>query len=63
MTPSEVNRQVARMTGESVTTISEMGFGLADPVSVSFDPEPDRRPPLVVDWDRLEEQRYAVLPR
>jgi hypothetical protein len=37
-----------------------MGFSLADPESVRHDPEPPRRPPLVVDWDKLDRRRWAA---
>jgi len=55
MHQNELNRAVARATGESVRTIAKMGFGLLD------DP-PVEREPLVVDWDQLEAQRVAVFP-
>jgi len=56
MHQNELNRAVARATGESVRTIAKMGFGLLD------DP-PVEREPLVVDWDELEAQRVGVLPQ
>ncbi len=40
MTQDQIDRLVARATGESLTEIRHRGFGIADPVSVSFDPEP-----------------------
>lgn len=32
-----------------------MGFGIADPLEVDFDPEPRR--PLVLDWDTMKPTR------
>ena len=56
MHQNELNRAVARATGESVRTIAQMGFSpLAAPAV--------QREPLVVDWDELEAQRVRVLPQ
>lgn len=60
MNQFQLNRAVARATGESPATINRMGFSIADPKSVHFDPEPSRRPPLVVDWDDLDARRRAL---
>jgi hypothetical protein len=58
MNQSQLDRAVARATGETLSTISRRGFSIADPESVRYDPEPSRRPPLVVDWDELDERRH-----
>ena len=60
MNQSQLNRAVARATGESPETINRMGFSVADPESVHYDPEPSRRHPLVVDWDELDARRRAA---
>jgi hypothetical protein len=58
MTQSELNRAVARATGDTIKTIDRLGFTLAESAS---DPEPDnQRGPLVVDWDELEDFRWAA---
>jgi hypothetical protein len=57
MTQIELDVSVAAATGESLTEVERRGFSLADPDDVYFDPEPDDRPPLVVDWDELERLR------
>lgn len=49
MTQCEIDSAVALATGETVANIHHLGFGLADPLEVEFDPEP--RDPLVLDWD------------
>ena len=55
MHQNELNRAVARATGESVRTIARMGFSpLSEPAA--------EREPLVVDWDELEARRVGVLP-
>lgn len=50
MTQAELNRAVARATGESIREIARRGFVLLTPIPVE-------REPLVVDWDRLDAQR------
>jgi hypothetical protein len=60
MNQSQLDRAVARATGESRETINQMGFSIADPESVHYDPEPSRRSPQIVDWDELEARRRAA---
>jgi hypothetical protein len=57
MKQSELNRAVARATGEHLRVISRLGFSLADPVSVQHDPEPCDIEDMIVDWDALDLQR------
>ena len=47
MRQRDLNRSIARSTGESVTTISRMGF-------VPLLPEPSQREPRFLDWDQLD---------
>ena len=54
MTQAEMERELAEMTGESVGTIRRRGFQLVEPPVVY---------PRIVDWDRLHEDRVAVLPQ
>ena len=61
MTQSELNRAVAAATGETVFTISELGFSIADPDTVNFDPEPSEIEDQIVDWDALDAQRNTPL--
>ena len=51
MTQHQLERELARLTGETITTIRHRGFGLV---------EPPEREPLVVDWDELEEERLSI---
>ncbi len=53
MTQTELNRAVAQKTGEALSTIRAFGFSLL-PIACP--------PPLVVDWDELDQQREALLP-
>ena len=54
MTQAELNRAVASATGETVSTIAEMGF-------VPLTPFPVEREPLTVDWDELDAERNMSL--
>ena len=57
MTQSEMNREVASATGESVSTIEQMGFVPLTPIPYERD-----REPLVVDWDELAQKRAVLHP-
>ena len=62
MTQSELNRAVARATGESYSTIRRMGFSIFAPEEAQD--ELDSLPqPQTVDWDQLDSQRLAFLPQ
>ncbi len=54
MTQNDLNRAVAAATGETVTTIAEMGF-------VPLTATPIDREPLVVDWDELDVRRHVPM--
>ncbi len=58
MTQRDINRAVARATGESVRTINNMGF-----VPLTAGPVEHERRPLVIDWDRLHTQRESYFPQ
>ena len=60
MTQNDLNRAVARATGETVRTIAHRGFGIADPDIVAFDPEPSDFESKTVDWDALDAGRPGV---
>jgi hypothetical protein len=63
LTQQELDCAVAEATGETLCEVRRMGFGLADPDFVTFDPEP-YLPPQIVDWDELELARNtAVIPQ
>ena len=57
MNQSDLNRAVAKATGETPRVISELGFSLADPPSAEHDPEPSDVEDLIVDWDSLALER------
>ena len=54
MTQAELNRAVARATGESIREIARRGF-------VPLTRVPVEREPLIVDWDQLEVERRTPL--
>lgn len=51
MTQTELDREIALATGESVRTISALGF-----VPLTSRPYEQDREPLVMDWDEVEMQ-------
>jgi hypothetical protein len=53
VTQRELDRRVARATGESLGEIRRRGFGLADAAEVHFDPEPCGPMAQYVDWDAV----------
>ena len=63
MTQRQLNRAVARATGDSLATITRMGFGMVDPVAAQGDWEPTDLGPNVVNWDELDAQRLGYLPQ
>ena len=54
MTQQDLDRQVARATGDTLCEIRRLGFSIADPVDVDFDPEPSDPVDKYLDWDELE---------
>lgn len=61
MTQSELDRAVARATGENLRIISLLGFGPADPVCVVHDPEPCDIEDKIVDWDAVDAERCLAV--
>jgi hypothetical protein len=53
MTQRDLNRAVARATGESVDTIEHMGFGPLDDSVGDVGPN-------MIDWDADDDARLAV---
>jgi len=57
MTQAELNRAVARATGESVSLISSMGF-------VALTANSREREPRIADWDQIQQsRRVSFQPR
>ena len=57
MRQTDLNRSVARATGETVSTIARIGFIIADPSEPIDDPHSEELGPLVIDWDSMHDQR------
>jgi hypothetical protein len=53
MTQAQMERELARATGESLSTIRSRGFSIIEPPELE---------PLIVDWDLLDAKRVAVFP-
>ena len=60
MNQRELNRAVARATGEDLAEISRRGFSIADPAVIGFDPEPCEFAETI-DWDELGNERGVAL--
>jgi len=63
LSQSELNRAVARATGESISTIQRLGFLLADQAYPADDQDFDLLGAQVIDWDALALQRQADVVR
>ena len=61
MTQKDLNRAVARATGECINTITDLGFSLADPVVVEYDPEPCNIEDKILDWDALDSSQTRYM--
>lgn len=60
MSQAELDRQVSRLTGESLREVRRRGFSLLAPQLSVFDPDADdQAEPQVLDWDQVEAERYA----
>ena len=59
MTQQQLNREVARATGESVETIQRLGFYLEGVDIDSADRDGMDQGPQVLDWDALDEVRAS----
>jgi hypothetical protein len=51
MSQNQIDRAVARRTGESLSTIRSYGFSVVEPPELE---------PLTVDWDAIQAERVAL---
>jgi hypothetical protein len=58
MSQKDIDQAVANVTGETIGVIRNLGFGIADPFEVRFDPESRR--PLVLDWDSMSPSEWPL---
>ena len=56
MSKRQIDEAVANATGESLAVVRSLGFSVADPMEVSYDPEPRR--PMMVDWDSMSPSEW-----
>ena len=57
MSQHDLNREISRATGESVSTIASMGF-------VELRPIPFEHEPQAMDWDEHDAERnVSVIPQ
>lgn len=58
MSQQELDREIARATGESLGTIRRRGFSLVPALPSVFEPDADDlRSPQYVDWDKVDAER------
>ena len=57
MTQADLDRQIARRTGEKLSTIRGMGFVPLTAVPIECESQPS-----IVDWDELDSQRVGLFP-
>ena len=55
----DLDQAVAIATGEDLRVIRRRGFSIVDLQNDNFDPEPDVRPPQIINWDELEFSRNS----
>ena len=58
MSQYEIDQAVATVTGENIRLIHNLGFSIADPLEVAYDPEP--RKPLMLDWDSMSPAEWPL---
>lgn len=60
MSQAELERQVSRLTGESLREVRRRGFSIVTPQLSVFDPDPgELSEPQFLDWDQVEADRYG----
>ena len=59
MRQADIDRAVARATGESVATIKRLGFLLDDAAAEYDELDAEVCDAMAIDWDALQAQRYV----
>ncbi len=59
MRQADLDRAVARATGETIATIKRLGVLLDDPVAETDEPHAEVCDAMVIDWDALQSQRHV----
>ena len=52
---AQLDRQVANVTGDDISTIAQMGFSVLGPNRIE-----ERAEPLIVDWDAVDRDRHRA---
>ena len=61
MMKTSLEEMIAHRTGDDLREIRRLGFQLADPESVSYDPEPTGQRPNILDWDEVDRNRNVSI--
>jgi len=62
MTQWDLNRAVARATGESVSFVKHRGFLIDEPTGDADASDYADIKPQVIDWDQLDMERSSPMP-
>ena len=62
MTQNDLNRQVARATGETISVIRHLGFQLEERLPLRPNSDPNAFGSRVIDWDDLELHQSQPYP-
>ena len=54
MNQRTINRLVVKATGENMREVRRMGFSIADPYRVQYDPDSRATQGRMIDWDDLQ---------
>ena len=59
MSQAELDRQVSRLTGESLREVRRRGFSVLSPQLSVFEPDSDLWQPQFLDWAHVEAESYG----
>ena len=60
MSQAELDRQISRLTGESLREVRRRGFSVLSPQPSVFEPDADDVcEPQILDWDHVDAARYG----
>ena len=54
MNQRTINRLVSKATGENMREVRRMGFSIADPYRVQYDPDSRAKRGRMIDWDDIQ---------
>ena len=61
MNQRTINRLVSKATGENMREVRRMGFSIADPYRVHYDPDSRATRGRMIDWDDLQNDQVGAI--